>query len=311
MATQLAHFTDIHFTEDPRQVPTSQLLGKRFLGWANLRFRGRYGAFEHVQAVAEAFIADLSSEIPDGILFSGDLTSLALGSEFQMARETLAPLLEDPRMIGLPGNHDVYVGSAERQRLFEAAVPRWVESDLRREELPPGCDASYPYPLVRLVGEDIAVLALRDARASLPHDSSGRVPAHQLRALDGILASDCLEGRTRILAMHYCLQRADGSRDKYLHRLRNDKEVLAWAASHGIDLIVCGHVHHRGVLARGPGQPVALANPGSLSYYKESCAYHVIHVEHGVISLRARRYNKRAGEFEPWDDAPGSGPLNA
>lgn len=310
MPTLIAHFTDIHFTEDPRRVSLGALLSKRFLGWANLRYRGRYSAFEQVEAVAKAFLADLELVAPDGILFTGDLTSLSLESEFEMARRTLEPLLEDPRVIGLPGNHDVYVSSAERRRLFEKSFPHWVRSDLSPADFPSAHAASYPYPLLRLIGEDVALVAVRDARASMPHDSSGRLPAHQMRALESILSSAVVQGRQVILAMHYCLLRADGSRDTYLHRLRNDEEVLALAERLGVALIVCGHVHHRGVLASGAGSPVPLANPGSLSYYKESCAYHLISVEARSIQLKARRYNKLEKRFEAWDDAPGTGLLS-
>jgi 3',5'-cyclic AMP phosphodiesterase CpdA len=309
MPTLIAHFTDIHFTEDPRQVPRLALLSKRILGWVNLRYRGRYSAFEQVEAVAKAFLADLEVTQPDSILFTGDITSLALESEFQMARETLASLLEDPRMIGIPGNHDVYVPSAQRRRLFEASFPQWTRTDLPEIDFPSEHAASYPYPLLRLVGDDVAILAVRDVRAGLPHDSSGRLPAHQMRALESILSSDAVAGRTVILAMHYCLLRADGSRDKYLHRLRNDEQVLALAERNNISLIVCGHVHHRGVLKSGQASPVPLANPGSLSYYKESCAYHLISVEGSEISLKARRYDKQRGCFEAWDEAPGCGVL--
>ncbi len=300
MATRIAHFTDLHFTEEPRRVAPRHLLSKRLLGWANLRFRGRYRAFENTPAIVEAFLNDVTGFEADALVFTGDVTGLALDSEFRAAKACLGPILEDSRVLGIPGNHDVYVRQAEREARFEQHFPSWVRSDFSHESR---------YPLLRLVGEDVAIVALKDSRAVAAHDSSGQVSAEQLSTLETIVRLPEVSGRVLILALHYCVRLADGSRDTRLHRLRNDREVVHLAAELGFRLMLCGHVHHRMVHRAGEVIPIHLANPGSLTLEGRSCAYHWIDVEDGEMSLSARRYDASQGVFVAWEDAPGVGRL--
>ena len=300
MAARIAHFTDLHFTEDPRRVAFRDLLSKRLLGWANLRFRGRYRAFENTPAIVNAFLKDIDRFEADALVFTGDVTGLALDSEFRSAKACLEPILEDSRVLGIPGNHDVYVRQAEREGLFEQHFPSWVRSDSGRGSR---------YPLLRLVGDDVAIVALKDSRACAAYDSSGRVPNEQLSALEAIVRLPEVSGRVLILALHYCVRLADGNRDTRLHRLRNDREVVQLAAELGFRLILCGHVHHRMVHRAGEVIPIHLANPGALTFEGRSCAYHWIDVEDGEISLSARRYDSSQGVFVAWEDAPGVGRL--
>ena len=86
---RIAHFTDVHITEDPRRVPRRALFSKRLLGWGNLRFGGRFEAFRNARAVARAFVADLEEVEPDAVVFTGDVTALALDSELEAARARL------------------------------------------------------------------------------------------------------------------------------------------------------------------------------------------------------------------------------
>lgn len=296
MVVRIAHFTDIHFTELPSRVPLRQLLSKRLIGWANMKLLGRYADFEDTALVARALTRDLAEQDLDGIVFTGDLTGLALETEFAAAKEALAPLLEDQRVIGIPGNHDVYTYGSNGA--FERHFPAWLRSEN---------SSTAPYPIVRTYGDEVAVIAVKDVRPCLPHDSSGRLPKDQLERVRTLVRE--LEGRVIILAMHYCIRMQDQPRDSYFHRLRNDREVLSLTEDLGIDLIICGHVHHRTVHKRGEGSPVAFANPGSVSHGRRGRVYHVLTIENGEIELSARQFDAETAAFRPWDAAPQSGRL--
>ncbi len=311
MATRIAHFTDVHVTEAPGRVPLAALLSKRIAGWLNLRFLGRFAALAGVMPVVRAFLRDLEEVRPDHIVFTGDVTGLSLPSEYEAARAAFEPLLRDERVVGIPGNHDVYVHAAQRDRYFERWFGDWIRTDLAPDDFPQDLRGAYPFPLVRLLGDDGVLFCLRDARPVPLHDSSGHVDPRQLSALDHLLERPDLAGRVRILALHYGLLRADGSPDTYFHRLRNATEVLSLAASADIALVIHGHLHRRFVHPRDSVAPFAIANPGALALEKPGYdrAYHVYTIEDGRIALEARRYDAKAGAFAAWPEAEGGGVI--
>lgn len=309
MPSRIAHFTDLHFTERTDRIPWRALLSKRLVGWINLRFLGRQAALAGAPEITRALLEDLHRVRPDHILFTGDVSSLSLPSEFEAARGVLDPLLDDDRVTGIPGNHDVYVGAAAREGFFERWFGDWVRTDIARDDLPPELRGAYPYPLLRHIGDEVALLCLRDVRPTAPHDSSGHVSELQLAALEHLLDGPALRQRVRILALHYGLRRHDGSPDTYLHRLRNADRVLALAEKKRVHLVVHGHIHRRFVHAAATVSPVAIANPGALAYSGLDRAYHIYTVDGGEIFLEARRYDDATARFQPWPDAPGSGRI--
>ena len=308
MTTRIAHFSDIHITEVPARIPWSALMSKRFVGWANLKFGGRYARLADAATVAAAFVKDLEVAEIDHLLFTGDVTGLSLRSEFETAKDLLAPLLSDIHATGIPGNHDVYVRSAARDRLFDCYMGAWVRTDLERHELPESLRSSYPYPLLQLVGDEVAIVCLNDSRPAAFYDSSGRVGREQLDALAFVLDQPQLEGRVLILALHYGLVRADGTPDTYFHRLRDADDVLKVAAEKGVHLVVHGHIHHRFV-HRQRGTKPAIADPGALVYKGRGCAYHIYTVDAESITLDTRRYDSASNGFQPWPEALGNGVI--
>lgn len=308
MPIRIAHFSDIHITEAPARIPWSALLSKRVVGWANLKFGRRHARLANAATVAGALIKDLQTSELDHLLFTGDVTGLSLRSEFETAEGVLRPLLNDPRATGIPGNHDVYVRSAVRDRLFDDYIGAWVRTDLQRHEFPEPLRASYPYPLLRLIGDEVALVCLNDSRPAAFYDSSGRVGQAQLDALAFVLDQPQLEGRALILALHYGLLRADGTPDTLFHRLRDADDVLEVAGRKGVHLIVHGHIHHRFVHPQSGTTP-AIVDPGALAYKGRDCAYHIYTVDAESITLDTRRYDSSSNEFGPWPEAPGNGVL--
>jgi len=303
---RIAHFTDLHVTDRPGAIRWQDLLGKRLLGWVNLALLGRHGVFAGAAGVAHALVRDLLEVVrPDHIVSTGDLTGLSLPGEFKAAREALGPLLADPRVTGIPGNHDVYVRGAVRDRLYESAFGAWTRTDLAGEELPEGHRVLHPYPLVRFLGSDAALVCLHDVRPNPLHDSSGLVGPRQLAALEAVLQSPRLYGRVKVLALHYGLCRADRSPDTRIHGLRDASEVIRVAARGGVALVLHGHLHGRFLLPRAEGWPFVIANPGSVASAKphHKRAYHLITIGDGVLRIEARRFDEAEACFKAWPEA--------
>jgi len=307
VSVRIAHFSDIHITEHPHQIRIRDLLSKRFVGWLNLRVLGRYSALSRARQVVAAFVRDLATETVDHVVCTGDYTGQALPSEFDAARSALAQVFDTYDVTTIPGNHDVYVRSAVHQRLYESRFSEWDRSDLRREDFPESVRSAYPYPLVRFLGENVTLVALRDARPTLFHDSSGHVPAVQLAALKHILQCDELRGGVTLLALHYGLRRGDGAPDSYFHKLRNAEELIHIAQKNDVSLVLHGHIHHRFVHPQGRAGSFAIANPGALAYAGREMSYHVFTIDKSAIRLETRRYDEASDSFVDWPDAPNNG----
>ena len=305
-ALRIAHFTDLHITEEPSNIAWRDLLSKRFLGWVNLCVR-RFHVFRDAAEVARALVRDLAQLKPDHLVSTGDLTGMSLDSEFEKARDALGPLLENARLTGIPGNHDVYVKAADNGRVYEQHFGCWTRTDLAPEDFPEAFRTVYPYPLVRFLGEDVVLLVLRDVHARALHDSSGEVGQLQLRTLEHLLAQERITRRQKILALHYGLCRADGSPDGRLHGLRDAAALISVARDAGVSLVIHGHLHGRFVHRADESFPLTIANPGSATSSRHERAYHVITIDSGRIEVEARRYDETSQHFVPWPEAPGAG----
>lgn len=124
---RVLHATDIHFLETPSVADVIRS-PKRIIGCTNLFLLGRAGRFSrHVQTQLSSAIAEHQ---PDLVVLSGDTTTLALESEFALARRALHPLLDNdcafPTLI-VPGNHDAYTPDAQRRQLMRKYFGPWME----------------------------------------------------------------------------------------------------------------------------------------------------------------------------------------
>jgi len=308
---KIAHFTDIH-VQKPESLAWKDLLSKRVLGWINLTVLRRRHMFSDAPEVLRALVDDLLSLRPDHIVSTGDFTALSLPAEFEVAGNILRPIVELPNSTGIPGNHDVYVSSAEKEKLYERVFAPWIRTDFSPRDFPEDLRHLHPYPLVRFLDENAVLICLRDVRPNRFHDSSGSVGTAQLRLLRFLLEDRRIAGRTKILALHVGFLRAPGRRDGRFHGLRDSRALIETAASGGVSLIVHGHTHERFVFGRGELTPVPVANPGSLASRKHHRAYHVYTVRPGgVIEVEARRLDPASGRFVPWPDAEGTGVIQA
>ena len=75
--------------------------------------------------LANTVINAIRQEEADAVLFSGDLTTTSLESEFKKAADSFAPLYEKwgDQLIVIPGNHDRYTPSSVKAKYYEEYFP--------------------------------------------------------------------------------------------------------------------------------------------------------------------------------------------
>ncbi|MEM1108804.1 MAG: metallophosphoesterase [Planctomycetota bacterium] len=125
---------DIHlFSLD---VHPRRLVSKRLFAHTNLLMNRRH-RFNH--ALLPALVEKAKSLSPELVLFSGDVSTSSLESEFEALREVVAPLVENIPGVLVPGNHDRYTFKSRRVKRIETILEKVMPAafpDVR--ELRPG-----------------------------------------------------------------------------------------------------------------------------------------------------------------------------
>ena len=213
------------------------LFNKRITGYANtILRRGRVHRREFLERVLEGATRDA-----DHLVVTGDITNLALESEYDEARELLDDAAERCETTVVPGNHDIYLPPIHHERRFPHHFGRFLESDLPELalDLPSG-----PFPCVKLRGL-IAIIGLSSAVPRPPFIAAGYVGEEQLEALARALAHPEVARRLPVILIHHppvddrsrLLQLRDGLVDAAALR-----RVLAPLPR---GLVLFGHLHKR------------------------------------------------------------------
>jgi hypothetical protein len=122
------------------------------------------------------------------------------------------------------------------------------------------------WPIVRLVGDSVAVVAVNSARPNpQPWRSSGLIPQDQIAALRRILRDPQVRSRFVFIITHYAPRLADGRPDTPLHGLVNADDFLQACADVPNGAILHGHVH-RCFSLRVPGIGPAIFGAGSTTH---------------------------------------------
>jgi len=236
---RLLHFSDVHVGVALKDVPIANWFGKRALAGLNL-MRGRGKRFAAAIEKISALGRFARENDVEAVLCTGDYTALGLEEEFRRARQAVQPLIEARSgFYTVPGNHDIYVTEVVRAQRFERHFGDVLETDFPDYRVD-GC-----WPIGRLVGDAIAVVAVNSARPNpQPWRSSGRVPPAQLEALSEMLGDERLRDRFVFVLTHYAARMPDGGHDTRLHGMVNADEFLAACADLPRGVILSGHVHH-------------------------------------------------------------------
>lgn len=234
---RIAHVSDTHVLS-PRGVEWHNMLfNKRLTGQANLLLhRGRVHRREYLLAVLAAAAA-----AADHVVVTGDITNLALESEYEEALRLLDGVARSVEVTVVPGNHDIYLPSIEHERRFPHYFRKFLRSDLPdlALDLPAG-----PYPCVKLRGPT-ALIALSSGVPRPPFVAAGYLGDAQRAALARVLAHPEVAKRVPVILVHH----PPVDTRNYLARLRDGlvdaaalRDILAPLA---LGLVLFGHLHVR------------------------------------------------------------------
>jgi 3',5'-cyclic AMP phosphodiesterase CpdA len=289
---RILHCSDPHFDLSLKSIPWKKLFGKRAVGALNLLGgRGRY--FDDAEEKIAALVRFKERNDVDLVLCTGDVTALGLTAELENAAELLAPLAQPPEhFIIIPGNHDVYSADVIRGDHFHYFFGQYMHTDW------PQYTVDWPWPIVRLFGEDIAVVAVNSAKPNpLPWRSDGYIPPEQLEALEKVLQDHRLKDRWIFVMTHYAARLANGKPDKPNHGLRNADEFLRACRHVKKGAILNGHIHrcYRTPLLK-EGLTIDEYCAGSVTMEGRECFW-LFDVAHGSMKVQKGYFDHKAYEY--------------
>ena len=173
-------------------------------------------------AVMQALIALAHEKKPDVLVLSGDITQRATASEFKRAR-AFCDALAIPRMLSLPGNHDIPLFNLVG-RLFRpyAAYQQMFGADLEPE----------------LQTDSLCVLGVKTTRRW--RHKNGQISAGQVARVSAKLAKASAR-QLRVVVVHQPIQVLKAS-DEHDRLNGWEPAVRAWAEA-GADVVMGGHIH--------------------------------------------------------------------
>jgi len=273
----ILHCSDVHITQDYSKVPWLQLGWRRWIAMLELKLGGRGKQYLQASEVLAQIAREAEEKGASHLVLSGDLTAYSMEWEFDGAREALGPLSSDKRRCTvIPGNHDCYTPQVVKQRLFEKRFGALLESDF------PEYSLENRFPVVRLLGEEAAVVGLLSARVPpMPGLSYGIVGRAQREALRAIVADPRLRGRAMLVAVHHGPLTSSGRKDKWSHRLL-DSEALFRVIPGPRFALLHGHIHRRYYHPATDERPHIFCAGSSTQKGREG--YWLIRVEKGQIA---------------------------
>jgi 3',5'-cyclic AMP phosphodiesterase CpdA len=234
---RIAHVSDLHVLSPLAAEWRRALFNKRMVGYANVFLRrGRVYRREYLRAVLTA-----AAKAADHLVVTGDLTNLALESEYDEVRRLLDEVARSTEVTVAPGNHDVYLPEIGHGRRFVRHLEPFLQGDLPElaAEVPAG-----RFPCVKLRGP-MAFIVLSSAVPRPPFVSAGWIGHAQIEALRAVLAHPEVARRTPVVLVHH--DPIDSS--PRLEQLRSglvDARALRDAlAGVGRGLVLFGHLHVR------------------------------------------------------------------
>lgn len=232
---RIAHISDLHVLLRTGAQWRAMLFNKRLTGYANtLLRRGRVHRREFLLAVLEA-----ASKEADHVVVTGDITNLALESEYDDARSLLDGVGIEVTVV--PGNHDIYLPPISHERRFAFHFGDFLKSDLPQLalDLPAG-----PFPCVKLRGP-AAIIALSSGVPRPPFIAAGFIGEKQLDALARVLAHPEVVRRTAVILIHHPPVDRRSRIAQLRDGLLNAAEFRRALAPLARGLVLFGHLHIR------------------------------------------------------------------
>jgi len=291
---RFAVISDIHVAAF-KKANLSDFMNQRIIGLANWVARRRH---HFPPVIREALFADLIAQKDisaiEGLIVCGDLTTLALPEEFEVARKHIAALdLPASQLLVIPGNHDSYTRGAHRKKLFHNAFGH--ESPLTEIDYPLDIETAH-----------WALLGLSTAFPSRPLYATGKLGGDQLSHLEARLQYYKNAHKPVIIVMHHPPQLPK----KLAHKSLLDSVAFQSSISKEPPaLIIHGHLHQRITstlsiqTSMGPrsipvrGLPASCYNSAETKRWP---AYPTIDLDRpGEISITWRKYDFNTKKYSP------------
>lgn len=286
---KILHISDLHFNAKNSISNKTNILSKRFVGALNLHLH-RKKLFNENQKKIDLIIKFKKTNNIDLVINTGDYTSLGLDSEFKAALSSIKPLLQSPKhYVSVPGNHDIYVNTKKSHNLFEKYFKDILFSDLDEYVV------DKTWPLVRLVGDDLAVVAINSAKANIsPWNSSGVISKKQLDSLEKIIKDKRVKDRFIMVITHYAPRLSNNTPDKKLHGLTNANEFLDVCDQIKNGAIMFGHIHKTYHLNREDKTPLYCAGSATM---KDREGFWVYELEDKKLKATKFSYSSRSESY--------------
>jgi 3',5'-cyclic AMP phosphodiesterase CpdA len=270
---KMLHFSDVHVQVDYREIGYHKLCWRRLLAQLEL---GRYSQYAQAPRVIDLIGGAAAWHQVDHVVLSGDITGLAYDAEFAGARKALGQLARPELLTVIPGNHDRFTPESDREKTFERHFGDLLVSDL------PEYAAEGPYPFVRLVGDDTAVVGLSSARVpAFPGLAYGVLGKLQLDALSALLDDPRIKDRFVFVTVHHCPMRRWAGWDFPGHGMVDAKRLLQVVRGER-RAILSGHIHERYWLQAEGDRPHLFCAGSSTCTGEEG--YWLIDVQDGLIA---------------------------
>lgn len=288
---RIAHLSDLHIL-DLKNVPPRAFLSRRLMGGINLITRRR-GA--HSAEVFERLLEDLLEQGPDHTVITGDLSNLALDSEFERVAAYLRLLWDYDRLSVIPGNHDYYTPEAIREHRFEKAFYPYMFPDFS------DLDSEF-YPYAKRV-DRVSIFGLCSAVLPPVGYAWGEVKAAQMMRLVHLVHEPRFRNTFKIVLIHHHFHQRR-SMTEFSGTLKGRDELADLFLENGVDLVLHGHDHigRLGWLQNGTRRiPVVCAGSATATDPRPDRAgrYNIYTIDDtGLARIEVRRYDDRIRRFE-------------
>lgn len=289
---RILHISDVHVQVDYEHGVWASIGWRRVVAQLELKLAKRARRFRDAPQTLSALLREAEVGGFDHVVLSGDLTALAVDEEFEGVRKALGALADQPnRLSVVPGNHDVFTPGSLKKKRFEKWFGHLLHSDLPRYQV------EGPWPTVRFVGDELAIIGLNSARVPVvPGIAAGRVGDEQLAALIAACADPAMRGRNRIAVVHHAPLRPDGRLDRRIHGLLDADRLIEACRIAGVHAIFCGHIHHRYDYAI-EGGPLIVCGGSSTAATREG--YLLVESRPGGnFAIQERPFQRTSGEPE-------------
>ncbi len=217
-------------------------------GRLELHAFGRLHKFADGVVAWNRILEDIDLLKVDHVIFTGDLTAMGHGDEFEAVQASVRHLTDEGRLTVIPGNHDRYIDRPGKRNFERVFASQLISA------MPEHADQT-GYPFVRLLGDDVALVGLDSTRVpGWGQYFFGRVGGAQLAALKRILDDPRLADRTVHVLSHHGPLSPQGHRDWHESALIDGPALLSVLEGRDV-MLHHGHSHVRSWHRAGGERP--------------------------------------------------------